>query len=263
MVANTETVIERYELKYRLPPAVAPLVRAAVLPYCRLDSASARGPYLISSLYLDTPDHEFYYQTRTEAARRFKLRIRRYVTGPFFIECKRRIKDVISKSRVPVPQESWRDVLLGPDPTRWVKNDRDRANLLDFQRRLHLTRAAPSVVVRYAREAFVSEVDDYARVTFDQQLCGRQANGWQVPMHEPGWLPIDSPARFGLPYSGVILELKCTTSVPLWMSDIVRRFNLLRTGFSKFCSTVEATLPDMRAPFELREPTRWVTARQP
>jgi hypothetical protein len=61
----------------------------------------------------------------------------------------------------------------------------------------------------------------------------------------------------------MILELKCTTAVPLWMSDIVRRFNLVRTGFSKFCSTVEATLPDMRAPFEMREPTRWVSRSLP
>jgi len=260
-VSNTELVIERYEMKYRLPPALAPMVREAVLPYVRPDSASARGPYLISSLYLDTPRFDFYNQTREEAARRFKLRIRRYVTGPYFVECKRRLKDVISKIRVAVPQEAYPDVLLSPRGLEIARTERDRHHLEEFIRRMRTWGAEPICVVKYAREAFVSEVDDYGRVTFDVELCGRRAAGWHVPMHEPGWQPVDGGIRFGLPFSGVILELKCTTAVPLWMSDIVRRFGLIRTGFSKFCTVMESTVPGVREPVGLREPAYWLRER--
>jgi len=248
-------------MKYRLPPTLAPLVRQAVLPYVRLDSASARGPYLISSLYLDTPRFDLYNDTREETARRFKLRIRRYVTGPYFVECKRRLKDVISKIRVAVPQEAYPNVLLDPRGLEMIRTDRDRRNLAEFIRRMRTCGAEPTCVVKYAREAFVSEVDDYGRVTFDTELCGRRATGWHVPMHEPGWRPTDGGIRFGLPFSGVILELKCTTAVPLWMSDIVRRFGLIRTGFSKFCTVMESTVPGVREPVGLREPAHWLRER--
>lgn len=257
-MANSELLIERYELKYRLTPEVAHRVRQAIQPYVRPDSASARGPYLISSLYLDTPRFDFYTQTRNETPRRFKLRIRRYTTGPYFIECKRRIKDVISKIRVAVPADAFPAVILSPSGLDIARTDRDRRNLEEFIRRMRTWGAEPTCVVRYSREAFVSEVDDYGRVTFDWQLCGRPAEGWHVPMHEPGWTPVDGGIRFGMPFSGVVLELKCTTAVPLWMSDLVRRFGLMRTGFSKFCSTMEATVPGVKDPGGLRVPAPWL-----
>ena len=260
-MANTDLVIERYELKYRLPPALAPRVRQAILPFCRPDSASARGAYMISSLYLETPRHDFYHQTRDEEARRFKLRIRRYTTGPYFIECKRRYKDVISKIRVAVPADAYPDVILSPGGTKWARTERDRANLEEFIRRMRTWGAEPTCVVRYAREAFVSEVDDYGRVTFDYELCGRHTTSWHVPMNEPGWTPVDSGLRFAMPFSGVVLELKCTTAVPLWMSDIVHRFGLIRTGFSKFCAIMESTVPGVKDLGGMREPAHWLMRR--
>lgn len=262
-MSNTELVIERYELKYKLPVELAPLVRQAILPYCRPDSASARGKYLISSLYLDTHDHAFYRHNLDGVTRRFKLRIRRYSTGPIFIECKRREKDVIVKTRVAVPQEAYPEVLLSPTGLRFAKTQRDKDNLLDFIRRMYDWGAGPKVVVRYAREAFVSEVDDYGRVTFDSEICGRPAHGWAIPMHEPGWTPVDGGVRFGLPSSGVVLELKATSIVPLWMSDIVRKFNLVRTGFSKFCSVTENTVPGVRPDPDFPFPSPWIVRSAP
>lgn len=262
-MANTEFVIERYELKYRIPPELVAPIRQAIRPYCRLDSASAAGPYLISSLYLDTPAHDFYHHTRDGVPRRFKLRIRRYTTGPYFLECKRRVKDVIAKSRVAIPASAWPEILLRPGGERFVRSEGDRRRLADFQERMHRWGAEPATVVRYAREAHVSEVDDYARVTFDHHLCGHAPMGWHVPMTEPGWLPLDMPERYGLPVSGVVLELKCTSSVPFWMVDIVRRFGLVRQGFSKFCAALEGVLELDRAGDRLRSPSPWMTRRAP
>lgn len=262
-MSNTELVIERYELKYKLTNELAPLVRQAILPYCRTDSASAGGKYLISSLYLDTPRYDFYTHNVEGEPHRFKLRIRRYTTGPIFLECKRREKDVIIKTRVAVPKEAWPDVLLSPNGLGWAKEQRDRDNLSDFILRMNLWGAGPLAVVRYAREAFVSEVDDYARVTFDSEICGRPANGWQIPLLEPGWTPVDGGTRFGLAGSGVVLELKATSIVPLWMSDIVRKFNLVRTGFSKYVAVVENTIPGVRPLPSMLEPSPWLLRSAP
>jgi hypothetical protein len=262
-VPNSELVIERYELKYRIPPALVEPIRAALSPYVRPDSASAHGPYTISSLYLDTANRSFYGQTMEQAAYRFKLRIRRYRTGPYFIECKARNKDVIVKTRVAFPAEAWPAIVLAPDGERHVRSPRDLENLRVFTRKMRATGAMPNVIVRYEREAFVSTVDDYARVTFDRALSAHAPRGWDVLVDGPGWLPADTPDRFGLPISGVVLELKCTTGVPLWMSDLVRRFGLVRTGFSKFCTCADRVADPLGLSLADRQPSRWLMRDAP
>jgi hypothetical protein len=254
-------VIERYELKYRLPPDLVDPIREALMRYCVPDEAAAGERYLISSLYLDTPDHRLYRETIDQAARRFKLRVRRYERGPVFLEIKRRLKDVIVKSRVAVPPDSWPGLMLDPAVEASLKlSPAQRADVTRFVNTVLRIDARPAAVVRYAREAFVSEVDDYARATFDLRIDGRPPEGWSVPIADgPQWVPVDAPSRFGLPMSGVVLELKATTAVPAWMTDIVRRFGLKREGFSKYCSVLEmvAGVGERGPGWRDAEPGRW------
>jgi SPX domain protein involved in polyphosphate accumulation len=241
-MVQSGAVIERYELKYHLPPALVEPIREVVARYCVPDPAAPGGRYLISSLYLDTPDFRLYRETMEEAPRRFKLRIRRYTHGPVMLEVKDRVKDVIIKPRVPLPAWSWPGVMLDPaveaglDLPPAVRHD-----LTDFVNRVLKTGAQPSAVIRYLRDAWFSPDEEYARVTFDHRIDGRLPDGWNVPIADgPGWVPLDAEDRFGMPASGVVLELKATASVPRWMMDLVRRFDLPRTGFSKYCSGVDA-----------------------
>lgn len=237
-MVTTAGLIERYELKYRLPPDAVDAVRAVVARYCRPDEEGDGGSYTISSLYLDTADRRLYRETIDQAPRRFKLRVRRYVDGPVFLETKRRLKDVVRKSRAAVPATAWPALLhdpaveselrLGPEVTAFVN-------------RILRYRAEPAVVVRYQREAWVSRLDDYGRVTFDSRLTCSAPDGWTVPIADgPQWVPFDAPSRFALPISGVVLELKCTAAVPSWMIDLARRFGLRREGFSKYGRALES-----------------------
>ncbi len=262
-MSNNELLIERYELKYRIPPPLVVPIRQSIQKYCRPDSASGSGPYLISSLYLDSPDRVLYQDTKEAEAKRFKLRIRRYSTGPYFIECKRREKDVISKARTAIPGSAWPMVLTRPRGANAIEGEKNRRNLADFIERMHRINAEPACVVRYRREAWVSRIDDYGRVTFDYGLCGHAPIGWDVPIDGPGWVPLDQPGRFGLAESGVVLELKCTTQVPLWMSDLVRRFGLVRQGFSKYCAALEGTYQDSLPRFVPAEPARFAFRSRP
>lgn len=248
-------VIERYELKYRLSPALVEPIRAAVTRYCDPDRAAPGGRYVISSLYLDTPELRLYRETLDQAPRRFKMRIRRYVSGPVFLEIKRRIKDVIIKTRTAVPADRWPGLI--EDPAIEAALPLAPRKLDDVRRFVGLAlriRARPVAVVRYIREAYVSRADDYARVTFDYRLEGHPPDGWTVPVADgPGWIPLDEPSRYDLPRSGVILELKATTAVPLWMMDLVHHFDLRRAGFSKYACALEAVLARERPPMDWRD----------
>ncbi len=243
-MSSSGGVIERYELKYRLPPSLVAPVREAIARYCAPDEAGAGESYLISSLYLDTREFRLYRETMEQAPRRYKLRIRRYESGPYFLEIKRRLKDVIIKSRAAVPAAAWPALIHDPAvEASLVLKPRQRADVARFVNTVLTIDARPAAVVRYRREAWVSQVDDYARVTFDHRIEGHAPVGWTVPVADgPGWRPVDKPERFGLPMSGVVLELKATTAVPFWMIDLARRFGLKREGFSKFGSALEAVV---------------------
>jgi hypothetical protein len=254
------TATERYECKYRIPPSLVPEIRKAIRKYCDSDAASGDGPYRVASLYLDSPNRILYRHTKEHRARRFKLRVRRYFDGLLFFEIKRRVQGVIVKSRVGIDPAYWPAIAFDSRLVdRCGLSTADERTLQEFlDRRLQL-HAEPAVVVRYRREAYVSRVDDYGRVTFDFHLEGLPANGYAIPISdEAGWQPFDVAERFGLPVSGVILELKCLTRVPLWMSDLVARFDLRALGFSKYSAALEAVSNFPWNGELLREPSRRV-----
>lgn len=252
--------IERYEYKYRVTPDVARAIRHALSGFCDLDAASDHGPYLISSLYLDSPSRVLYRQSRDRRPHRLKLRVRRYAQSPPFLEIKERHNRVVIKTRVPVDASLWPVLLYDAGAIqRYAPPASERGKLWRFLFHCLRLRVEPSAVVRYRRQAWVSRYDRYARVTFDHHLEALRALDYSVPVQDGlGWLPFDDPRRLGLPSSGVILELKCTTHVPAWMIDLVRRFNLQPLGFSKYAMAVETfdRFPRDLGPF--REPSRWL-----
>ncbi len=251
---NVTATINRYEMKYRIPKTMVGPIREAVRGLCELDSAARDGRYRIASLYLDTPGRRLYFETRNRAPRRFKLRVRRYDYGPIFLEVKHRSSDVVKKTRVALPFDAWPGALHDLHSVHELDLPKsERRKVEDFVGRCLRLQAEPACVVRYEREAWVSTVEDYGRVTFDYRLVGAGPEGWTLPINDDSaaWRPCDTADRYGLHESGVVLELKCTHAVPYWMTDLVRRFDLRRSGFSKYASALEST--DMR---QLHAPVR-------
>ena len=231
-----ETRCERLELKYLIHEPTAARVRAAIHPYCRPDAHSAasgaRG-YTIRSLYLDTPDLAFHRAKERGDPERFKLRIRSYEAGEKrFLELKRRSSDVIEKTRVCVRSDRLRDAAHGLE-----KLERESAParrfLDDYARRVMSTCAGPTLLVRYQREAYTSEVDRYARVTFDRNLQFQRVAGWTLD-GERGWTDLDSHLAAEAPRPLVVLEIKCEVVVPWWVCDVIRRNDLKRASVSKY-----------------------------
>ncbi len=97
---------------------------------------------------------------------------------------------------------------------------------------------SPKVLTQYIRKAWVSDADDYARVTFDINLRYMPETEYNLIPREEEMIPCDSETVFDVGCS-VILELKCyTTQVPLWMIDLIRYFDLRQRGFSKYAAGV-------------------------
>lgn len=81
------------------------------------------------------------------------------------------------------------------------------------------------------RKAWISDVDDYARITFDRDLRFQTRNRIQAGSWNRHMVSSDHSLAFD-PGCDVILELKCYTSrVPMWMLDMIRCFDLQKKFF--------------------------------
>lgn len=257
MSGGSSSIIERREYKFLIDRAKAAAVRAAISPFCALDPYAARSPtrtYAIETLYLDTEDLSLYWANDHEQVDRIKMRVRRYADvpgSPLYFEVKRRVNDLISKSRGRVEPATWARLLadgLAPIPPEIV--GKDRLAVERFLALAHTLHVRPFTLVRYQREPYVSTIDDYARVTFDTWI---QAHTVDTLTFEPDggrWRALDDAVMQRTRDSLVVLELKFTNYVPRWLVDLVRRLGLVRGAYSKYGNSIRA----FHAPLDIRTP---------
>jgi hypothetical protein len=238
--------IERREYKYLADETTAHRVCEAVRPFCELDSHAARQPtkrYWVSSLYFDTHDLALYDANQHERVDRFKIRARSYpgAGSAVFLEVKRRVNDVIKKTRG-VAGPEWPSLLEEPKLVESV-HGANRAAVERFVCFVHTFGLRPTLLVRYQREAWVSQIDDYARVTIDRHVESQPQERLSFEGGPREWRSSDdavSQRSLLETESMCIIELKFTSAVPRWMMDIVQRFDLFRSAYSKYGTSIQA-----------------------
>src|SRR5690348_6227220 len=130
---------QRFELKYLIHEQTAQAVRDFVNSYLVLDPFGASQPdfsYPVHSLYLDSDDREFYWQTINGNKNRYKLRIRYYddrPKSPVFFEIKRRLNNAILKERGGVKREFAEALIAGqlPDWNQLATDGRNQMEALE------------------------------------------------------------------------------------------------------------------------------------
>lgn len=235
---NGTAIPRRYELKYVIPEALVDAVREAILPWCTLDrfcAARAERHYTIRSIYLDTPARDLYRRCREGRPRRLKVRMRTYEGGgeaPVFLEVKRKDHGLVLKTRGRIDARAAARLREGPAAGAGP------AELL-FHEQLQRHALEPTLIVRYEREAWTSTVDAYGRVTFDRRITCQPWTRWDFAAPAGARVSIDGGLAMRQVPRAVLLELKCTVDVPRWMTELVGRLGLVRSGYSKYCTAVD------------------------
>jgi hypothetical protein len=228
---------DRYELKYLISESQVDEVRRAIAPYCVMDPNCERTPcreYGIGSLYLDTPNRDLFRISRERRARRWKARVRLYDGADrVFLEIKNKDHDMIKKQRARIPIEGWVERIH-----RQPGADASAAERM-FCQRLETYGLVPTLMVHYMREAWLSTVDSYARVTFDREVTAQPWSDWSFDVDEVNWLALDGAHSMLSMPRGVVLELKCLTAVPRWLTNVVESVGLVRNRYSKYCKGIE------------------------
>ncbi|MBN1154567.1 polyphosphate polymerase domain-containing protein [candidate division KSB1 bacterium] len=241
MSAELENV--RYELKYTITEELAGQIREHIQNICVLDSHVVPGErsYIVNNLYFDTPDLKFYYDTKFRKLTRFKVRLRYYgeqSNGMVWPEIKYRNANMIWKRRYGLPIERWSELFHGSNSTRREPIIKDQVDT--FDELIDWYGARSILHVRYDREPYVTELDNYGRITFDRDLSYRPTRGSiDLAYQEQDMLYYDDPVTSRSYDSPVILEIKVEPHIPSWVINLIAKFNLKQRGFSKYCYGID------------------------
>jgi len=246
-MAGFEARFERLELKYLIDEFTADRVRRDIEPFCRPDPHNdastlrrrSRGEsglgYGISSLYLDSPARALFWAKERGDPERLKLRVRTYRNSPIAVlELKRKTSDVISKTRARVDRSQVEAIARGRVPVSSEADPEVGHFLHDFALTSMRVGAQPTIHVRYDREAYSSDVDTYARVTFDRRVEVQRTHEWEFCGKPGGWISFDDFRRTDQRDRSVVLELKCQSFVPWWITALIRRHALKQQAYSKY-----------------------------
>lgn len=225
-----QMTFKRYELKYMLSLAQKKKIENAMAPYMSLDTY---GRTTIRNIYYDTDTYLLIRRSIAKPVYKEKLRLRSYSqaveNAPVFVELKKKFDSVVYKRRLVMPQQdamNWiaRKSHDGPDS----QIAREIDYFIDYYETLR-----PAVFLSYEREAYYAQDGSDFRVTFDDNILCRQdnlslsADTWGVPL---------------LPEGKVLMELKTSGGIPLWMTQALSREQIYKTSFSKYGTAYETLI---------------------
>lgn len=217
-----QTVFKRYELKYMLTLYQKERVLAAMKPYMKLDKY---GRTTIRNLYFDTNTYLLIRRSIEKPTYKEKLRIRSYSKADddsvVFVELKKKYKHVVYKRRISLPEVEAMKWLSGEKHT---DKHTQISNEIDYFMELYDT-LHPTVFLSYEREAYYSNDGSDFRVTFDDNILCRQ---------EDLSLQSDAYGTPILPEGKVMMEIKCSGGIPLWMTEVLSKEKIYKTSFSKY-----------------------------
>ena len=224
-----QTVFKRYELKYMLTLDQKEKILEAMSPYMGIDQY---GRTTLRNIYFDTDNYRLIRRSIEKPAYKEKLRIRSYSQATsasmVFVELKKKYEKVVYKRRLP---------LCESDAVAWVGRERECPVNTQISREIDYFidfygKLMPKVFLSYEREAYYDKNGGDFRVTFDDTILCRQTD---ISLCSDVY---GSPI---LPEGRILMELKCSGGIPLWMVRVLSCENIYKTSFSKY-GTAYSTL---------------------
>lgn len=231
---TVQKVFARSEIKYLVTSKQRERIENAMSGCMRPDEF---GRSVVRSVYYDTPDNLLIRRSLSSPVYKEKLRLRSYSqaseNSAVYAEVKKKYDSVVYKRRVKMScgdaerylGGGWRDCADGlPTDERKKFLGTQVAKEIDFMLERY-GELQPAAFVSCAREAFYALDDHEFRVTFDDDIRGRDTE-----------LSLTSGVGgISLLESGQsLMEIKAGEAIPLWMCDVLSREKLFRTSFSKY-----------------------------
>ncbi|MCR5694137.1 MAG: polyphosphate polymerase domain-containing protein [Clostridia bacterium] len=228
----------RYEFKFPMTYGDVDCLIDDLRPFVEPDEhVDENGLYTISSIYMDNPQLQCYYETVNGDAFRQKVRLRVYgekntEASPSFLEIKGKINGLVVKRRVKMVLS---DAMAFVEDCVSKGHDFDisaykstNPQILKELRQVIVSNHLNWVnVVSYDRLPFVCSSDPDLRITFDLDIRTRAKD-------------LDlTKGTYGsrtCPEEVAILEVKTSKAIPFWLVEILSTYGYRNQTFSKYCS---------------------------
>lgn len=224
-----QKVFNRVEKKYLLNQEQYDNLMKELLEYMEIDSY---GLHNIRNIYFDTDNFELIRTSIEKPQYKEKFRVRCYgqpnEDSDVFLEIKKKYKGIVNKRRITLkPSEARKYLLEDVKP----KNDGQIMREIDFMKqRYHMK---PVLYLAYDRIALFGREDKEFRVTFDQDIRSRQENLT---------LFSDEDNNYLLEKGTYLMEVKITNAMPLWFVDLLSKYEIRSTSFSKYGKIYQADM---------------------
>lgn len=219
-----KTTFKRYELKYLLSPEQKERIMQAMSDYMEPDDY---GRTIIRNIYFDTDNYRLARHSIEQPVYKEKLRLRSYQKAGaddiVFAELKKKYHSVVYKRRLALTQAQAMYCFLHNEP---LPVHTQIAEEIEYFRHFYQP-LYPVVFLSYEREAFYLRNGEDFRVTFDEKVRYRQ---------EDISLGAEVYGTELLKEGKILMELKTSGGMPLWMSHLLAEEKIYKTHFSKYGS---------------------------
>jgi len=220
---------KRYELKYLLTEEQTAALMTHIDRYMKPDAYCVDGrQYTIYNIYYDNDNNDVIRHSLSHPYYKEKLRIRSYHPAPaegdkVFVELKKKINKLVTKRRAVLTLAETAAYLergVIPDGTGFM----ERQVLGEIGHFLDVYHPHPALYLRYDRAAFFGREDKNFRLTFDRSIYSRRTD-----LH---FGPTDGVPL--LEAGKVLMEVKISGAIPLWLARDLSEMGIFRTSFSKY-----------------------------
>ncbi len=216
-----QTVFKRHEVKFIITEEQC---RALMLLFGDRMKGDEYGKSIIRNIYFDTPSHLLIRNSLDKPLYKEKMRLRGYGNikedSHVFLEVKKKFKGVVYKRRLRLTEKEAMDYMLRGAKLPDSQIAREIDYFVSYYENLR-----PSVVLSYEREAFYSVDDETFRITFDRNVLFRDED-----------FSLTSPVygKALLKENEVLMEIKTSYSIPIWLTSFLSREKIYKVSFSKY-----------------------------
>jgi len=216
---DRENFLRRYELKYILGAREYLAVMDGIKRHTVPDEFPESS---IMNIYYDTADFRLVRKSIEKPFYKEKLRLRSYGVldegGECYIEIKKKYNSVVYKRREGLPYGEMKSFLLDIKPYSLVTEE------IAYMFRLY-EGLSPRMFITYSRKSFKGVKEKDLRITFDSDILWRD---YDLSL---------SKGAYGervMTEGSYLMEIKTSSAVPLWLSEILTREKVVKTSFSKY-----------------------------
>ncbi len=211
-------VFNRYEYKYKIHKYTAKMLMNIFDQQLNIDNYCAKhGFYQISNIYIDNKDHELISHSVSKPKYKHKFRIRTYQTEleenqMVYFEVKKKYDGLVNKRRCPMTYKQCKQLLRDKD-ANFTDEYINPQIFKEIKYLLNEDHYYEDTQIMYKRIAYFDDNKDL-RISFDYDI---QSSDYTL-----------------LRDDYMLMEIKTHLAMPLWLTEILDKYEIRKQSFSKY-----------------------------